>query len=262
LSSAVQKALALPPSDHFRVGLSPHAPYSAGVAAYVAVMREAAAHGWPVTTHLHETLAEIALYATGRGEFKSWLLVRAALLLSGFRHSGRSPIQTLAAAGFFTQPVLVGHGNYLDDGDIDILRRSGSTVVYCPRSHDYFGHRHHPYARLLAAGVPVALGTDSLASAPSLSILDELRFLHERDPQLPPDTLLAMATSAGADALGRQGEAGRLATGEAADFVAIAAPEIDDNPYAALLNPGAAVRGVWTSGTPMVSEPAATRNDR
>ena len=83
----------------------------------------------------------------------------------------------LAEAGFFSGPVLVGHANYLTDDEIAILARSGSSVAFCPRSHAFFRHADHPWRRLLAAGVNVCLGTDSLASSPSLSVMDEARFL-------------------------------------------------------------------------------------
>jgi cytosine/adenosine deaminase-related metal-dependent hydrolase len=253
LASAVAAAARLETEQQLRVGLSPHAPYTAGPLACLAAAREAAARGWPITMHLHETPDEIELYVTGRGAFKKSLITKVILAASRFKPSGRSPIQTLAAAGFFSRPVLAAHGNYLDDADIGILRASGSTVVYCPRSHDYFGHTGHPYRRLLAAGVPVALGTDSLASSPSLSILDELRFLRARDPELPGEVLLAMATAAGADALGLGGLTGRLAKGEEADLVAVGSPRAaTEEPYAALFDAGATVDKVWIRGTEVV----------
>lgn len=248
LASALAAAEGLPASKRFRVGLSPHAPYSAGVKAYVAAVREADRRGWPLATHLHETREEIDLYRCGRGGLRRWLPLRLILWRGGFRPPGTSPIKALAAAGFFHRPVLVAHCNYLDDEEIEILRRSGSTVAYCPRSHDYFGHADHPYPRLLAAGLSVALGTDSLASSPSLSILDEMRFLHARDPALPPESLLAMATAAGADALGLSGCAGRLAIGEEADMVAVECASGVADPWDALLDGGSRVSGVWIAG--------------
>jgi cytosine/adenosine deaminase-related metal-dependent hydrolase len=180
---------------------------------------------------------------------KRWPLLRAALWTGGFNPPGTSPIKALAEAGFFDRARLVAHGNYLDEVEIEILRRSRSTVVYCPRSHDYFGHRDHPCRRLLAAGAAVALGTDSLASSPSLSLLDEMRFLHRRDPGLPGEVLLAMATSAGADALGRRGETGRLAPGEWADLATVRPPaRAANDPWQALFDPQSQVEAVWIQG--------------
>ena len=238
-----------------RVGLSPHAPYSTGLRTYVAAAEEAGRRNWPLTTHLHETPDEIELYLTGKGEFSRWLLLRAMLLAARFKPPGKRPIQALDEAGFFSRPILVAHGNYLDEADIDVLRRSGSTVVYCPRSHDYFGHTDHPYRRLMVAGVPVALGTDSLASSPSLSILDEMRFVHRRDRETPPEKLLEMATSSGADALGRKGRAGQLAEGEDADLAAVRpAGRPGTDPYESLLATESRVIGAWVCGRQVAGE--------
>ncbi len=252
LAMAVARARALAGLG-LSVGLSPHAPYSTGVAAYLAAMAEADCCGWPLTTHLHETRDEIDLYRTGRGPMARWWQLRMMLWFGGFTPPRVSPIRALADAGALARPWIVAHGNYLDDADIDLLRRSGSTVVYCPRSHHYFGHTDHPYRRLAAAGVPVALGTDSLASAPSLSVLDEMRFVAARDGA-PPENLLAMATAAGADALGLGGTVGRLAEGEVADLVALplSGGEARD-PWLALLTCHPVPTGVWIDGRQVVS---------
>ncbi len=235
--------------DH-RAGLSPHAPYSAGVRAFMAARRAADQHNLPLATHLHEHADEIELYRSGRGTFRKWLPLRALLTLARFKPTGRSPIATLGEAGFFSSPVLVAHANYLDDADIEILRRSRSSVVYCPRSHAHFNHPPHPVRLLLQAGVNVALGTDSLASSPSLSILDEMRFLRQHRPDISPGELLRMATSAGATALGRAESTGRLLAGQCADAAVLAAPTPSEHshredsktdPYNLLLDPATRV---------------------
>ena len=110
------------------------------------------------------------------------------------------------------------------------------AVAFCPRTHAYFAHPKHPYRALLEAGVTVCLGTDSLASTPTLGILDEMRFLHGRDPSLPGATLLHMATLAGAHALRREDVCGSLAPGEFADLAVIRLPDRDDeDPHRLLL---------------------------
>ena len=72
------------------------------------------------------------------------------------------------------------HANYLTTEQWQWLNPP-LTVVYCPRTHAYFGHDPHPYLEMHADGVQVCLGTDSLASNPDLSILEEARFLWRRD---------------------------------------------------------------------------------
>ena len=102
---------------------------------------------------------------------------------------------------------LIAHGTYFDPSEFWQLRPEAApdghrvAVAFCPRTHARFGHAPHPYRALLEKGVIVCLGTDSLASSPSLSILDEIRFLHRRDPSLSGELLLTMATLFGAWAL-------------------------------------------------------------
>lgn len=193
-----------------RLGVSPHAPYSCDDAVYAA----AAELDLPIATHLAETLDEDRFVRDGSGPFADLLRSVGAWTpaLTGW---GRGPVERI-------QPLLQGRGaalvhlNYLNEAGLQMLVREISAArpsvpVYCPRASDFFrhpapGHAPHRYRELLAVGVPVALGTDSalvMGSAPTLSVLDEMRFLWKRD-RTDPMTLVAMATVHGARALGME----------------------------------------------------------
>ena len=141
----------------------------------------------------------------------------------------------LAEAGFFSGPVLVAHGNYLTDDDIAVLAQSGSSVAWCPRSAAFFGHADHPWRRLLAAGVNVCLGTDSLASSPSLSVLDEARHIFAGQAGADPRLVLDLATRRGARALGLEDQVGDLKAGLAAEFCLLDPTGPTKEPLAAIL---------------------------
>jgi len=233
LKNAVDAMALLANAAHVRVGLSPHTPYTVGLEVFMAARHEADARGWPLSTHLHETLDEIAFVERGEGNLHTWMK-RLHILPREWRPAGVRPMRMLADAGFFSGPVLVGHANYLTDDEIAVLAASGSSVAFCPRSHAFFKHADHPWRRLLAAGVNVCLGTDSLASCPSLSVLDEAKFLFAQggaDPQL----LLAMATRRGARALGLEGVTGDLREGLAAEFCVAEPAAGTREPLAAIL---------------------------
>jgi cytosine/adenosine deaminase-related metal-dependent hydrolase len=221
-------------SDTLRVGLAPHAPYTAGLEVFMAARREADARLWPLSAHLHETLDEIAFTERGEGTLHDWLR-RLRIVPADWRPPGVRPIRMLAEAGFFSGPVLVAHGNYLTDEDIAVLARSRSSVAWCPRSHAFFKHEDHPWRRLLAAGVNVCLGTDSLASSPSLSVLDEARFAFARESGADPQALLDMATRRGAAALGLADELGDLREGLAARFCVVGPIPDTPDPLASIL---------------------------
>ncbi|MBS0264158.1 MAG: amidohydrolase family protein, partial [Planctomycetes bacterium] len=182
-------------------GLSPHAPYSVHPDLLQSAIDLAVAQGAPVAMHLAETRAEWELLASGTGEFTGFLK-RLGVWRDEAFPPGRRPLdflQALARAAC----VLVVHGNYLDDEEIEfIAAHPNLSVVYCPRTHHYFGHTPHPWRTMLARGINVALGTDSRASNPDLSLFNELRFLRGLAPDFDPAELLKLGTFGGAFALG------------------------------------------------------------
>ena len=139
-----------------------------------------------------------------------------------------SPVQHLERCGYLGANVLAVHANHLDRRDASVLAANGVSVVHCPRSHDYFRHLKFPRQELEKAGVNVCLGTDSLASvrkesgrAPKLSLLAEMQALARAASELPPETILRMATVNGARALGREGALGEIVPGAVADLIAL-----------------------------------------
>jgi cytosine/adenosine deaminase-related metal-dependent hydrolase len=85
--------------------------------------------------------------------------------------------------------------------DRRLAKNAGATVVLCPRSNRHIGGRLPDVPALLAEGIALALGTDSLASTPDLSLFGEIAALHAAFPDVPPEIWLSAATSGGARAL-------------------------------------------------------------
>jgi cytosine/adenosine deaminase-related metal-dependent hydrolase len=102
------------------------------------------------------------------------------------------------------------------------------SVVYCPRTHAYFGHDPYPLPSLLAAGVTVALGTDSRASSPDLNFWAELRYMHRHFGDVAPADVLRMGTLNGAIALGWEADFGSLTPGKRARLAVVPLPDRDD----------------------------------
>ncbi|HEY6105851.1 MAG TPA: amidohydrolase, partial [Anaeromyxobacteraceae bacterium] len=148
---------------------------------------------------------------------------------------GRSAVA--AVAPWLGPRSLVVHAVDLDDEDLADLRRSGATVVLCPRSNLHVGGRLPDLPRLLVAGIPLAVGTDSLASSPSLSPLAELSALRRAFPEVPAARLVPLAWNGAA--VGAPG-LGCLAEGAAPGL--LAAPlggERPADPFAWLLDAAA-----------------------
>jgi cytosine/adenosine deaminase-related metal-dependent hydrolase len=186
-----------------RLGVQPHAPYSCGPEVYAAAVQT----GLPLATHLAETLEELTFVRNGDGALAG-LLQRLGVWDDSIVGSRMHPLDYLHEH-LAQSPLLAAHLNYLEPRHVELLAKLPISVVYCPRASAYFGHPHnghgpHRYREMIAAGVNVALGTDSILCLDTphrLSILDEMRLLHRRDGA-DPRVLLRMATINGAVALG------------------------------------------------------------
>ncbi|MDH3998930.1 MAG: amidohydrolase family protein, partial [Desulfuromonadales bacterium] len=121
--------------------------------------------------------------------------------------------------GYLRPGDIAIHGVQVDDEDIALLKQRGCHVVLCPRSNAQLGVGLPPVEKYLAAGMLPALGTDSLASAPSLSIWDEIAFAADKfGDKVPRSAWLRMATQGGAAALGLDKQIGALKEGYDASF--------------------------------------------
>ncbi len=204
-------------------GVSPHAPYSVSPELYRRSAELARRKGKPLTTHVAETQEEIQFLETGTGEFRNFL-TKLGVLPADWTPPRLPPILYLDALGVLERPCVLIHCNYLDRESMAKILKSRSSVVYCPRSHAFFGHAEHPVRQLLDFGINVALGTDSLASNSSLSILDEMRFVFKTRKDLKPKEIFQAATLNGAAALNLSGTVGRLRRGYCADLTILQLP--------------------------------------
>ncbi len=235
--------------DLLTAGVTPHAPYSVPERHIRAAIELAHELNRPWTMHWLETREEAAFL---RGERRVFPPPLEKLVLSGgIDPRERLPADLLERCTTGLPPGALAHVNYIDDASIERLAAGGHSVLYCPRAHAYFGHAPHPFEKLRAAGVRVAFGTDSLASNESLSILDELRFVHRRlRSKFSADDLLRIGTLEAAAALGLDASIGSIEVGKQADLVAIPLPNatMSRSPADELLNSDAEVSVVWVAG--------------
>jgi aminodeoxyfutalosine deaminase len=220
LESLLDTAVPDPLQTH---GISPHAPYAVSPDLYRRLAEISRHRGLLLATHVAETKAERQFLENGTGEFKDFLTDRG-VLPKEWQPPHLSPISYLNSLGVLGQSSLLIHCNYLEQESIGRILNSRSSVVYCPRSHDFWGHDRHPIRQLLDSGINVALGTDSLASTHSLSMLDEMRHLFKTRKDLKSEEILRAATLNGAAALNFGGVLGRLRRGYWADLAVFELP--------------------------------------
>ena len=243
------------PSLHqeLRPGLSPHAPYTVHPRLLAALVELSRRYQVPLAMHLAESREELELLHAGSGPFREMLReVNAWDPQPDARHGWiLDYLEQLARA----PRALVIHGNYLNPVETRFLAAHAATmtVVYCPRTHAFFRHPPYPLAPMLAAGVALALGTDSRASNPDLSLWEEMKFVAQWHPELPGSTVLELGTIRGAAALGLAERLGTLEAGKQADFVVVAFGEdlegakVHDS-HDLLWAPSARVVQTWVRG--------------
>ncbi len=204
----------------YQIGISPHSPYTASPQLIRELVSVSVERNMPVAVHLAESPEELQLLTEGKGPFQKileersmwdpWVISRGSGPLDYLRMLARAP------------KSLVVHGNYLDHDALAMMARHAGamSLVFCPRTHTHFKHKPYPLVEALKLGVPVCLGTDSRASNPDLSLLNEMRDVAARFPQVSADAILRMGTLAGAEALGLN-DVGAIRPDAQADMIAI-----------------------------------------
>lgn len=236
-------------ASNFQAGLGPHAPFSVHPELLSALISLSTKKKIPLAMHLAESREEIELLRHGTGPLRKFLEEIGAWDTTAIR-TGTRPLEYLKRLAS-AHRALVIHGGFLDDEEIAFLggRADRMSVVYCPRTHDWFARGDYPLERMLTAGVTVALGTDGRGSSPDLSLLAEMRFAAQRHPAVGGDRILQMGTLDGAKALGWDQHVGSLEPGKQADLAIVALSDREtDDPYALLLESEKPVVGHYFRG--------------
>ena len=230
-------------------GISPHAPYSVAESLGRQVVGEAVRRRLPVMMHLAESRDEAELLATGGGAFR-------ALLEHLGAWQSESPPRLLPVADWITLLArsprgVVVHGTFLPEDKTAFSRlarhRDRLCVVVCPRTTLALSGRLPPVDAFRAAGIRVAIGTDSRASNPDLSVLAECRALVEGG-MVSPREALTMATRQGAWALAFERRCGMLSPGRSADLVILRPSGRYDDPHEAAGDPATQIAATFRRG--------------
>jgi 5-methylthioadenosine/S-adenosylhomocysteine deaminase len=200
--------------------VAPHALYTNDRATLVACAELGRKYQVPVIIHLAETEDEVKIARE--------------------QHHA-TPTQYLESIGFWGPRTLAAHGVWVNDDDIQVLKRHGVGVSHNPESNMKLASGTAPVTKYLAAGVALGLGTDGAASNNDLDMFEAMRqasFLAKQvnhDPTVvPAQTALDLATIGGARALGMEQVIGSLEKGKRADVIAVSMDSARQTP---LYNP-------------------------
>jgi aminodeoxyfutalosine deaminase len=215
---------ALGATSRVRVSLAAHAPYSVGPLVLRAIRRAVDRDPFaPYSVHLSESAEEVEFIRTGGGPWRR-LLEEVGSWDPTWKAPGGTPVQFLDDSGFLDARAIAVHGVQMTPADLARLAARGTTLVTCPRSNGHTGAGAPPIEDFYASGAHVAIGTDSLASAPDLNVFAEMATMRALAPTVPASALLASATIEGARALGFDADYGTIEPGKAARLLAVDAP--------------------------------------
>ena len=194
----------------------PHANYTLDAAQLRDTRRAAMDLGVPISIHLSESPYEVQ-YAK--------------------ENYGVTSIEMLDGIGFFDGPTIAAHVVWPTDDEIPILRDRKVGVIHNPTSNMKIASGVAPVAKMLAEGVRVGIGTDGAASNNDLDLWEEMRLaaflqkVEQMDPEvMPAATVLRMATSGGATAIGLGDSIGSLEAGKRADLIQVGFDDVHHVP--------------------------------
>jgi cytosine/adenosine deaminase-related metal-dependent hydrolase len=218
----IEKCVASFPAERLKPGLSPHAPHTLSAGFLQELAGLARSHSIPAVIHLSESREEAAFMHDSSGKIADMLYPFAdweSYLPSPRRTTSAAYLEKQGALGPLTSVV---HCVHISPDDARILKNCGVTAILCPRSNERLAVGRAPAALLKECGIPLALGTDSLASNDSLSMWDEMRFLRSEFPGLfTPGEVIEMATLGAAKAIHLDAETGSLEKGKRGDFLVL-----------------------------------------
>ncbi|MDX9848675.1 MAG: amidohydrolase family protein [Tenuifilaceae bacterium] len=192
--------------------LTPHSFYSLSTSLLKLLMEETK-HNPIVSIHFAESREEELFTSMQKGKlalnYQNWNLPiddapSGNLINLAKRHLSKE-----------TKTLFV-HNTFIRSEDAKELKRffPNAYLVLCPASNLYIEKTLPNIPMLIDENLRIALGTDSLASTSTLSILEQIRIIQENFPQIPFPELLKWATVNGAEALGFEKELGTIELGK------------------------------------------------
>ena len=194
----------------------PHANYTLNAEQLAATRAAAMKYNVPISIHLSESPFEVQ---------------------NSQNTYGMTSIEHFESIGFFEGPTIAAHVVWPTQEEIPILAERKVGVIHNPTSNMKIASGIAPITEMLEAGVLVGLGTDGAASNNDLDMWEEMRlaaFLQKVDRMdptaIPATTVLRMATSGGATAIGLGDTIGSLEVGKRADLIQVAFEDVHHVP--------------------------------
>ncbi len=196
----------------------PHAPYSVSKNLFDLIKNE---NPLISSIHYNESQAEKEFMQNAHGDF-----IRLYETLGIDISFWTKEKNNTTNIPFSSSSSILVHNVYTNEIDIKLLKNDTDTfanqhLCICANANLYIGNGLPNLELLMQSGINICLGTDSLASNKTLSILSEIKTIQKYFPKIPLETLLQWATINGAKALGIENEFGSFEKGKSGKYVLI-----------------------------------------
>lgn len=209
--TALQNALALKKEHPTKnVSIVPHAPYSLSPT-LINMLNNLGEK--IISIHNQETESENEMFLNASGKILE-AMQSFAPEMNDFRATNKSSLQSTLPKYDISKNVLLVHNTFTNANDIEFTRQLNQNIYwcFCPNANLYIENKLPDFSLFL--NEKCTIGTDSLASNWSLSVLDELKTIHKNNPIIDLNTLLKWATINGAKFLGFDNELGSIEVGK------------------------------------------------
>ncbi|MBW1617066.1 MAG: amidohydrolase family protein [Deltaproteobacteria bacterium] len=195
-----------------------HAPHTTSPFLLAGLKKETKKAGLPFSIHTAESAEETEFITTGKGEWAEFLAERN-VDYKGWGLPAKSSVSHLENLNILDRLTILVHLTFASEEDLRIIKKRGANICLCPRSNYNLHDKLPSIETILKLGINACFGTDSLASADTLDILDETAFIAKKFPEISAEKLLGMATINGAKALGIEESYGTIEKGKKAFFL-------------------------------------------
>ncbi|MFA6085729.1 amidohydrolase family protein [Mucilaginibacter sp.] len=205
-------------ADEFRpqsTSITAHAPYSVSKELFKLIKRHSDDQSNLLSIHNQECEDENKLYRYKLGGFID-MYKHFGINIDYFRPQARNSLQSIIPLLSSRQKILMVHNTCTNLKDIYFIKRFDRKInwCFCPNANVYIENKLPKIELFVNQGLNITLGTDSLASNKSLSILSEMQTIQQKFPSLSFNTLLEWGTRNGAEFLGIESEKGTIETGK------------------------------------------------
>ena len=195
--------------------ITPHAPYSVTPAMFALIKRHSLKNQRSISIHNQECISENELYQSKSGELFD-VFKKIGIDFSALPKTGKNSLESIMIQMPKSIKTILVHNTYTSVIDIEKAEAYFEKLFwcFCPNANLYIENNLPNIPLFHSKSQKICVGTDSLASNHHLSILDELKTIHENFPEIPVDELIKWSTLNGAEALGLDDKFGSIEPGK------------------------------------------------